>query len=109
MDLSKDILSAIKDLQTRMSRLESANQVQQIDSVNGSVISFPVVGNWYLTNISQDGSQAITGWSWTSSLQLVTLPAVIYLNAGTHTLKLQYKVNGSGTATLPFFLLGYII
>jgi hypothetical protein len=190
MDLFKDILSQIKDLQNRIRRLESSNQVQQIaasngtiilntsgltsanflrsqitgggstttstsyvdvpgstmnpfvttasltsalitcvaggynanfpldgsslqvnvnDSVNGDVIDFPVDGNWRLTDISQDGSEAITGWSWTSTLQLCTIPAVINLTAGTHTLKLQYRVNGTGTAHLPFFLIGYMV
>jgi hypothetical protein len=191
MDLFKDVLSQIKDVQDRLSRLESSNQVQKIaassgaiilnqsglvssinfprnqitggpttttstsyvdvpgssmnpftttaastsalitvitggynvnwasdgstilvqvvDSVNGNIISYPIVGNWELTDISQDGTQAITGWSTNWTQQLVTIPAVIPLNAGTHTLKLQYKVNGTGTAHLSFFLLGYII
>jgi len=87
----------------------STMQVYVIDSVNGNIINFPVVGNSRLTAIAQNSSEVITGWSTNSSSQLVSFPVVIPLSAGSHTLKLQYKVNGTGTASLPFFYLAYIV
>ena len=85
--------------------------VNVVDSIDGSIISYPINGNWALTGFSQEGSPpyAITGYNYNSSDQLIACPALITMTAGTHSVKLQYKSNVSGTAHIDFFLLGYIV
>lgn len=87
----------------------SALQFSVHDSVGGTIITTSVMGNWQLTGITQNSSQAITGWSVTTSDAVVAIPVVIQMDAGSHTLKLQYAVSGTGTVYLNFFYLGYII
>lgn len=79
--------------------------VRVVDSVDGTIISFPIYGIWALESIDFAGSAA----SNTVEQQAVTLPAIIDLSAGTHTLKLQYNAFGGGTAVVDAFLLNYII
>jgi len=82
---------------------------QVVDSVGGVVISSSLAGTSRLTSITQNGSMAITGWNMSFFDETQAIPVVIQMSAGTHTLKIQYAVSGTGTAHVNFFYLGYII
>lgn len=88
---------------------DSTMQVQVVDSIAGSFISIPLSTNWRLTGISQNGAMAIVGWSMNTDIQSVGIADLVSFGAGTHTLKLQYKVNGNGSAEINTFILSYVI
>jgi len=83
----------------------SSIQFQIADSSAGEILSYPVFGFWALQNINFGSS------SWTTNLDnAVSASSIIYtLAAGTHTLNLNYKINGGGTAKLNAYVLSYII
>lgn len=83
----------------------SSMKVACVDSVNGDLLDFPLFTEWVLTSI--DG--ATDSWGMNVDYQFNSLGALIDFTAGTHTLKLQYKVNGAGTAELGFYALSYIL
>lgn len=87
----------------------SSMQLAVVDSVEGNFINFPIDANWRLTGISQDGAKNITGWSMATDVQAVGVVDLKTFSTGTHTLKLQYKVNGTGTASINTFVLSYVI
>lgn len=79
------------------------------DSVDGDLMEFPVVGAYALADIDIDFVGE--SWSWTNNINIIASTMNVYqtLSAGTHTLKMQYYANSSGTARLVAFLLNYMI
>lgn len=79
------------------------------DSASGEVLSYPILTYTYLTDIDET-SGTVTGWSYDTAASFFTAGVVLDMNAGTHTLKLQYNRNGSsGTAIVSFYQLAYVV
>lgn len=79
------------------------------DSIDGDLMEFPIVGAYALSDIDIDFVGE--SWSWSTNLNLSATSMSVYtpLDAGTHTLKLQFYSNSSGTSNLAAYLLNYMI
>lgn len=86
----------------------TAMQLQATDSVDGVLVNFPITIESKLSSVSGTGSP-FTTFGYSADYQFVSSSIIADLTAGTHTLKLQYKTNGSGTAELALTQLGYVI
>lgn len=79
-----------------------------IDSIDGTVLSFPHYIEAAVTSVSGTGSP-FTGFDYNIDHQVQNVSAFVDMSAGTHSMGLQYKVNGSGTAEVVVTQLGYVI
>jgi hypothetical protein len=89
----------------RASDSDFGMSVKVNDSVNGDLISYSHNGNWIITGIDFPGESYglnVVG-------DYVSFSIYVALSAGTHTLKLQFRRDGGGTATLETFLMYYNI
>ena len=88
---------------------DNSMRVKCVDDVDGGLIEFPVRGNWVTTGLNVDFGAETASFGLSVTQEINTLTAFIPLTAGTHTLKLQFRVSGAGTATYDTFLLNYTI
>lgn len=79
------------------------------DSIAGDLITFDAACKWRLTNISEDSSGFLTGWSMDTFYEFNVIGAIFTMAAGTHSLKLRYRVDGSGNADIGLYVISYII
>ncbi len=83
----------------------SAMNLACVDSVDGQLFTFPLFTEWALSSINGTANT----WGVSVDYQLNSLSSYFNLSAGTHTLKLQYKVNGAGTAEIGLYTLSYML
>ena len=79
------------------------------DSVEGNLITTDYSCDWLLTAINQDVDKNVTGWNITTEYQFLTVMNIFDFTAGDHTLKLQFRRQGTGTARIGTYILSYII
>jgi hypothetical protein len=85
-----------------------AMQLQAVDSIDGTLVNFPLTIEASLTSVG-GGGPPYTSFGYSADYQFASAAVIVGLSAGTHTLKLQYKTNGSGTAELSVTQLGYVV
>lgn len=88
---------------------DNSIKISVVDSVDGTLLTFPIFATWRLSAIQQDGSQNVTGWSCGLNDQMAQTSIIYNLSAGTHTLGLKYQVMSAGTAIVDNFEFSYII
>jgi len=79
-----------------------------VDTLNGSpsnLFTFTHDNDWYLVTIDFVGQTWTTG----NKDRVASYIAEVDLSQGIHSLKLQYKANTSGTATVDFVQLSYLL
>ncbi len=79
------------------------------DSVAGNIFSSDFTNAWKLDSISEDAMAFITGWDITSHDAHSTFGNIFSFTSGSHVLKLQHKVNGSGMSRVNYFQLAYAV
>lgn len=87
----------------------STMHITAVSSVDGAVFTFPVFVEHQLTNVDASVTPANASLSYNADYQTKTCVALVDLSAGVHTLKLQFKVVGAGTAEIGAYQHGYVI
>ena len=88
--------------------LNSNLELQLYDSSIGNSRANVIIFGSTATDLWVDGG-GFLNWSEAVGNELVFNLGVLEFEAGTHNLKLQYKANGSGTAHLNAWIIGYIV
>ncbi len=86
----------------------TAMEMIAVDSINGTMVEFPLTIEFSLTQVVGTGSP-FTSFGYGIDYQFASAAVVVDLTAGTHTMKLQYKTNGSGTASVALYQLAYVV
>jgi hypothetical protein len=83
--------------------------VQLVSNIDGSLVQFPIFGQWVTTDVEVDFVNEETHLFLAVGKEITTISGFTTLSAGTHTLSLNFKIVGSGTGTLEGFLHNYTI
>lgn len=86
----------------------SIMQVQCVDNIDGTLVAFPLYVNQQLTEVG-GGGPPFTAFGYNIDYQFNSAAAIVDLSAGTHTMKLQFYITGTGTAEVALYQLGYVI
>jgi hypothetical protein len=78
-------------------------------SVDGDLITFDSPTDWYLTSINEDAFGFITSWDIDTQYRFMGVSLITDLSAGSHVLKLRFRVDGTGTARIGTYILSYIV
>lgn len=79
-----------------------------IDSIDGTLISFPMYIESKLSSVSGTGSP-YSDFGYSIDYQVQNISAFIDMTAGTHSMGLQFRVDGTGTAEITTTQLAYVI
>jgi hypothetical protein len=79
--------------------------VQGTDSINGQVFSVPLTWNITVIDIDFVGQN----WFTRETDDKVAIQTIGTFDAGTHSLSLNFKANGGGSAVLDDFAYGYVV
>lgn len=79
------------------------------DSIDGDLITIDCPTDWYLTAINEDGMGFITDWEIDTAYRFTVVSLITDLSAGSHVLKLRFRVDGTGTARIGTYILSYIV
>lgn len=87
----------------------STMSVSMYSSISGNLLSFPVFIEHRLTQVDASFDLENADLYFSADYQTKSIVAITTLPAGTHNLKLQFKVVGTGTAEIGAYIAGYIV